>query len=130
MCPELYRVVTFQKANVNDLARHIVGLVVACVLATLWFGCASRYRLELTITDEGVPHRVKVEQTQFASGAILGDATSDRQVEPGNANCLVVSAGIQVKSRLPIGKYDILQYDEHLQYRIFLHLPKPLEPGR
>jgi len=108
--------------------RSYVWLTALVAVAAM-IGCASRYRLDLHVTADGEMRRVKVEQTQFAPGTVLSDPMSETQLEPGEANCFVVTAGARGRTQSPSGKYDVLRYDEHLQYRLLLQMPVELTTG-
>ncbi len=111
------------------LCRSVVSLI-ALFVAGLLLNCSSRLRLDLAITEAGVAHRLKVDQTQFAPRTVLGDPTSDTQIGAGDANCVVVQTSTRSRLQSPSGKYDVLRYDEVLQYRVFLQLPPEITTGR
>lgn len=92
-------------------------------------GCASRYRLELDVVEAGVNRRVQVEETQYARRAVLGDPLSESVIRSGDGSCIVVLTGARVRQKEDGGKYEVLSYDEHLQYRLYLQLPAKLSPG-
>lgn len=108
--------------------RLMAGLTALITVAAL-FGCASRYRLDLRITDDGETRHVKVEQTQYAPHAVLGDPMSEVLIEPGDANCVMVAASARGQTQSASGKYDVLRYDELFQYRLFLQMPSALTAG-
>ena len=103
--------------------------IAAIVAVISMVGCMSRYRLDLAVIESGEKHHVQVEQTQFARRTVLGDPASESQILPGGANCLIVTVGARKRSSTTQGKYEVLSYDEHLQYRLYLQLPAKLAVG-
>jgi len=105
---------------------RLIAVLTALTATAVLCGCASRIRLDLNVTADGETRRVNVEQTQFAPHTILGDPMSEVQIEPGEANCVIVSASARGQRQNPSGKYEVLRYDELLQYRLFLQMPLEL----
>ncbi|PWB74676.1 hypothetical protein C3F09_03615 [candidate division GN15 bacterium] len=109
--------------------RTIVRLT-ALVVAGMLASCASRYNLVLNVTESGQMRHVKVDQTQFAPGTVLGDPASEAQLRSGQGSCVIVLASVGTKQQSPSGGYDVLRYDEILRYRVFLQLPPTPIVGR
>ena len=109
---------------------QILIRIAAVVVTLALIGCSSRYRLNLAVIDGGEHRQVQVEQTQFARRAVLGDPRSESQILPGEGNCIIVAAGARKRSPTSAGKYEVLTYDEHLQYRLYIQLPANLSVGR
>jgi hypothetical protein len=102
------------------------SLVLLALLAAL-SACTSRYRTELFLIQDEQRAKVKVEKTEYFVGAVLGDRMSPEGIVPGDGNCLVLVAGrrgITVKGEAR----DLISFDRHDRYQIFLQLPAQPEP--
>ncbi|MEK7774574.1 MAG: hypothetical protein AAB305_01660 [Candidatus Zixiibacteriota bacterium] len=84
--------------------------------------CASRYRLDLNMTLDGLQSRVKVESSEFASRCGLGDPYSDTKTIAGTTSCLVVTLKGRGKEVVQ-SKDNIVRFDETMTCRLFIELP-------
>ncbi len=96
----------------------IIALLVCMVL----MACTSRYRLDFHMIHSDELHKVKVERTQYLTGAVLDDPFGREKVMPGPGNCIVLTTGS--RGRTLSDNPDVLvAFDRYLRYSIFLQLP-------
>lgn len=114
----------------KPVPSQVLIRIAAVVVTLALIGCSSRYRLNLAVIEGGEHRQVQVEQTQFARRAVLGDPRSETQILPGEGNCVIVIAGARKRTLTSAGKYEVLTYDDHLQYRLYVQLPANLSAGR
>ncbi len=102
-------------------------ILVVSLLLFLTFGCTSRYRLDLFVTDEGSRGNAKVLQREFIVGSQLADPYADVKVVPGTGNTIVVT--MNRRGQRHATEYgSVLGYDESLRYRLYVHLPGEPSP--
>ncbi len=100
------------------LSRSLCLLIVGMFL----FGCASRYRLNLYITSEGVTKKVEVEKTEFLVGSALNDPYAQEKTVADSSNTVVVTTGARWQK--PVDKRVFMfGFDEYLRCRIYIQLP-------
>jgi hypothetical protein len=102
--------------------------LLALALLGLMTGCVSRYHIDLYLLEGEGRTKVKVEKTEFAIDAVLGDLMSTDKLVPGDGNCLILITGSRGRTLDPETK-DLVRYDRYLRYRIFLQLPTDVTPG-
>jgi hypothetical protein len=90
-------------------------------------GCASRYRIELFLTQNSQRTEVKVEKSEYLIGTVLGDPSSQDKVSPGDGNCLVIITGSRGRT-LDAKAEDLVSFDRYNRFRIFLQLPSVITP--
>jgi hypothetical protein len=103
--------------------RLLLWVIVLALVA----GCASRYRLDLFITEDASRRRVNVQETQYVRGSVLADPNAEDKLRPGagNAIVLIFSTRGQGKNR---PDYSVLTYDELMTFRVYIQLlenPRP-----
>lgn len=102
-----------------------ISLTAVILLAA---SCASRYRMELFVTEGTYRDQVKVERTEYLRDTRLGDPMSAEKVERGNANCLVLVTGHRGHP-LEGHEQDFISFDRYVRHRIFIEFPIEFSPG-
>ncbi|HWR83404.1 MAG TPA: hypothetical protein VN285_08880 [Candidatus Deferrimicrobium sp.] len=112
-----------RQTNSLALSRRLLIILGVIVLA----GCASRYRLNLTLTAEGTSRKVKVENVEYLVGTKLDNPYSRDKTAAGAANVIIITTGARwPESEGPTDV--ILRFDEYLRNRLFIQLPVQPEP--
>lgn len=101
---------------------------IALGLLVIVAGCTSRYRVDLYLIQGENRTRVKIEKTEYAIDAVLGDPMSRDKLVSGKGNCLVLITGSRGQT-LEADTEDLVSYDRYLRYRIFLQLPVVVGPA-
>lgn len=105
-------------------------LIIALLSVSLLLGasgCSSRYRMNLFLIDNGKENKIKVEQTEYISDAILGKPLDEIKVVNGKGNCIILTTGSRGKT-VKTSRETIVDYDTYLSYKIFLQLPHKTKP--
>lgn len=81
--------------------------------------CTSRYRLSLYLEIDSTRRGAKVEQSEFYTGAILGDPFSERKIAKGDKSVLVITTGSRGQT-VKTSAGTVVDYDEHLRCKVYL----------
>ncbi len=97
--------------------------VLVLLFLTFLAGCTSRYRMELfEVRGEG-QRKIKVEKTQYITGAVLADPMAAEKVVKGNGSCIVLNTGAR-GDMAETDKATLVGYDKYLRYMIYMQLPQ------
>jgi len=108
----------------SKVSRRV--LFISGLVLLLFFGCTSRYRLDLYMSLGEKESKVKVERTEFVLDAELGDPFADQKVIDGNGGVIIVTTstrGAKVESEME----GIFGFDEYLSSRLLLQVKQPLQ---
>ncbi len=109
----------------NSLNTSVL-FALAIILLTM-VGCTSRYRMNLFVYNNEGQSKVKVTNTQYYPGSLLGDAFTDAKIVSGDGSVAVITTGFRGKKIDGVEKFG-LGLDEYNKYRLFLEfddVPKP-----
>ena len=107
------------------MIRHRLSLPVGVVICLLMFvSCLSRYRLDLYMLSGEERTKVKIEQTEYVTGARIRDPYADEKLIVGDGNCVILHTGARGQ-RLETDMTEtlMLQYDEYVRCLVYLELP-------
>ena len=108
----------------SKIYGHI--LLFTGLILLIFFGCTSRYRLDLYMSLGEQQKRVKVERTEFILDAELGDPFADQKIIAGNGGVIIVTTGSR-GAKLKNEVEGIFGFDEYLSSRLLLQVKQPLQ---
>lgn len=98
------------------------------LLLVLAGSCNSRYRLSLYLEIDSTRKKAKIEQSEFYTGARLGDPYGDKKIDQGNKSVLVITTGSRGQTiRTSTGT--MVDFDEHLRCKVYLQTDSPPVAG-
>lgn len=110
--------------RVSRPKHWLIGALMLCVAV----GCTSRYRIDLYLIADEARTKVKVEKTEFAIDAVLGDPFAQIKKVPGDGNVVTLITGSRGET-LSTEAQDLVSWDRYVRYQIFMELPSEIEPG-
>jgi len=91
--------------------------------------CTSRYRLTLYLEIDSRRSKAEVEQSEFYTGARLGDPFSDKKIARGDKSVLVITTGSRGQT-IKTSTGTVVDYDEHLRCKLYLQTDRAPAAGR
>lgn len=107
--------------------RLILTVVVATVMLALGTGCISRYTMDLFFEHGSLSKKIDVESTEFVHDALLNSPFEREKIILGQGNCVVIHVGTRGET-LEKEPEDLIAWDRHVRYDIYLQLPSRVEP--
>jgi hypothetical protein len=109
-------------------ALHFRPWLIGALILSVAVGCTSRYRLDLYLIADEARTKVKVEKTEFAIDAVLGDPFAQIRKVPGDGNVVTLITGSRGET-LSTEAQDLVSWDRYVRFQIFMELPSEIEPG-
>lgn len=109
------------------MTRRLFWALFVLVGLSSLLDCTSRYRLDLYMTADESRRKMKLEGSEFSSGAAINPA-GESILQPGPADCITLTLATRGQ-RNEAPPYSALWYDEYLIFKVYLQLPPSVKPA-
>lgn len=104
--------------------RRFISLSTFLLIATLLFGCVSRYHMALYMVANDEQKKVKIDGTEYVTKVNIADPYAAGKLVLGDGNCIILKTGARgQKYQTDMTQSFILGYDEYLRTLIYLEIP-------